>query len=94
MNQGKVTVVQSPLKHSHSNNRLPGSHWSAREVRQLRRHMLLTQAEFAKELNIRQQTVSEWETKRHHPRGPSVKLLALVAEKVGFKREALSREQL
>jgi len=41
----------------------------------------MTQAEFARELGVRQQTVSEWETGRYRPRGASVRLLSILAER-------------
>ena len=59
--------------------------WDADLVRALRHHMGLNQAEFAKELGVRQPTVSEWETGAYEPRRSSSKLLMLVAEKAGFK---------
>lgn len=59
--------------------------WDARAILRLRRHMRLTQAELAEELNARQQTVSEWETGRYRPRGPSARLLTLIAEQAGFE---------
>ena len=59
-------------------------HWDAELVRRLRDHLELTQREFAAELNARQQTVSEWETGRYRPRGPSARLLTLIAEDADF----------
>jgi transcriptional regulator with XRE-family HTH domain len=59
-------------------------HWDAELVRRLRDHLELTQREFAAELNARQQTVSEWETGRYRPRGPSARLLTLIAENADF----------
>lgn len=61
--------------------------WDALRVRALRRHLRLTQRQFAEELNARQQTVSEWETDRYRPRGPSARLLSLIAEAAGFAYE-------
>jgi DNA-binding XRE family transcriptional regulator len=61
--------------------------WDAVLVRALRRHMDMTQAEFAKELGVRQPTVSEWETGAYTPKLSSSKLLTLVAEKAGFEYE-------
>jgi len=59
--------------------------WDADGVRALRQHLGLTQQELADELNIRQQTVSEWETGQYRPRGASERLLSLVAERAGFE---------
>ena len=58
--------------------------WDADLVKALRHHMGLTQAEFARELGIRQPTVSEWETGTYGPRRSSSKLLTMVAEEAGF----------
>ena len=62
--------------------------WDAELVRRLREHLGLTQREFADELNARQQTVSEWETGRYRPRGPSARLLTLIAEDAAFRYSA------
>jgi DNA-binding transcriptional regulator YiaG len=40
----------------------------------------MTQAEFARTLGVRQQTVSEWETARYQPRGASARMLSMLAE--------------
>lgn len=61
--------------------------WDADLVKALRHYMDLTQAEFARELGVRQPTVSEWETGIYEPRRSSSKLLTLVAERVGFQYE-------
>ena len=45
--------------------------WNGQLMRALRQHMGLTQAQFAEELGVRQQTVSEWEQGVYLPtRGP------------------------
>ncbi|OGO53123.1 MAG: hypothetical protein A2148_11480 [Chloroflexi bacterium RBG_16_68_14] len=59
--------------------------WGADQVRALRRHLGLTQRELADELNVRQQTVSEWETGQYRPRGASERLLSVVAERAAFR---------
>ncbi|MEX0787005.1 MAG: helix-turn-helix domain-containing protein [Dehalococcoidia bacterium] len=59
--------------------------WDAGQVRALRRHMGLTQEALARELNVRQQTVSEWETGLYQPRGGSQRLLSMVAERAEFR---------
>jgi len=49
-------------------------------VAKLRAELGLTQAAFAGELGVRQQTVSEWETGRYRPRGASARLLQFFAD--------------
>jgi len=58
--------------------------WDRSRIRALRNHLGLTQVEMAEQLGIRQQTVSEWETGQYEPRGTSVTLLRLVAERCDF----------
>lgn len=62
----------------------PKAQWDATSLRALRRHLGLTQQEFAGELGARQQTVSEWETGMYRPRGASATLLTMIAERAGF----------
>lgn len=64
--------------------RKPKYGWDAKKVKALRQHMGLTQTELSQELGVRQQTVSEWECGQYQPRGPSAKLLNLVAERAQF----------
>ena len=59
--------------------------WDRSQIRALRNHLGLTQVELAERLGIRQQTVSEWETGQYEPRGTSVTLLHLVAERSAFE---------
>ncbi len=59
--------------------------WGAEQIRALRRHLEMTQGGLADELNVRQQTVSEWETGQYRPRGASEKLLSIVAERATFR---------
>ena len=59
--------------------------WDAELVKALRHHMGLTQAEFARELGVRQPTVSEWETGAYEPKRSTSKLLSFVAERAGFE---------
>ena len=58
--------------------------WDRARIRALRYHMGLTQDGFARHLGVRQQTVSEWETGVYEPRGTSVTVLRMVAEKSSF----------
>ena len=62
--------------------------WDAAGVLALRHHLSMSQDAFADELGTRQQTVSEWETGRYRPRGTSVRLLSIIAERAGFEYDA------
>ena len=59
--------------------------WNKEKVIALRRQLGVTQAEMAEELGTRQQTISEWELGAYRPRGMSITLLDMVAEKCSFK---------
>jgi len=59
--------------------------WDRGRIRALRQHLGLTQVEMAGQLGIRQQTVSEWETGQYEPRGTSVTVLRMVAERSRFE---------
>ena len=62
--------------------------WEAARVQALRRYLGRTQEELARELGVRQQTVSDWETGVYQPRGASRTVLNLVAERAGFPYSA------
>ena len=57
-----------------------GAAWTAERIAELRASLGLSQASFADELGVRQQTVSEWETGRYVPRGASLRMLGVLAE--------------
>ena len=61
--------------------------WSPPAIRALREYMNLTQREMADELEVRQQTISEWETSAHTPHRSMQKTLSMIAERVEFKYE-------
>jgi len=50
--------------------------WSAQDVRELRWRLGWSQAEFARHLGCRQQTISEWETGVYEPQNAYSKLLS------------------
>lgn len=58
--------------------------WDGKHIYALRRHLGLTQNEMADRLGTRQQTISEWETGMYQPRGASLTLLSIVAERANF----------
>jgi DNA-binding transcriptional regulator YiaG len=64
--------------------RTPKYEWDAAKIKALREHLGMTQTEMSEELGVRQQTVSEWECGVYRPRGPSAKLLSMVAERANF----------
>ena len=51
-----------------------------KQIRALRLRERASQAVFARYLNVTTGLVSQWERGEKHPRGPSLKLLALVAK--------------
>ncbi len=51
-------------------------------IRALRRRSGMSQADFARHLGVRQQTISEWETGRYAPRGASLTVLRQFEEEV------------
>lgn len=67
--------------------------WEPATIRALREHMGLTQREMADELEVRQQTISEWETGLHTPHRSTQKTLNMVAERNGFRYEASPKPQ-
>ncbi|MEN9934647.1 MAG: hypothetical protein RLZZ387_1226 [Chloroflexota bacterium] len=59
--------------------------WRPEMIKALREHMGLTQRELADQLEVRQQTISEWETGLHTPHRSTQKTLSMVAERAGFQ---------
>ncbi|MFP4124151.1 MAG: helix-turn-helix domain-containing protein [Coleofasciculus sp.] len=59
--------------------------WNAELIKALRRHMGLTQAEFAQRLGVYQQTVSQWENSAYEPTLATSKYLTLIAQQAGFE---------
>lgn len=58
--------------------------WNANMIKALRLHMDMNQTQFADELGVRQQTISEWENNVYEPSRATCKYLTLVAEQAGF----------
>ena len=65
--------------------------WNARTIRALRGYLGWSQSTLARDLGIRQQTVSEWETGMYEPRGASVTILSLLARTAGFDASMAER---
>ena len=60
--------------------------WSADAIKALRIYQGLNQAQFASELGVRRETVSEWENSKYEPDRSKRKLLDIVAEQANFNR--------
>jgi DNA-binding transcriptional regulator YiaG len=58
--------------------------WRQDAIKALRKHMGLTQAEFAQQLGVRRQTVSEWENGVYDPDRSTTKFLELIAKQAHF----------
>ncbi|MFQ6121856.1 MAG: helix-turn-helix domain-containing protein [Dehalococcoidales bacterium] len=71
-----------------NNQKLKRFQWNRQSIQALRRHLGLTQRELADRLGTRQQTISEWETGMYEPRGTSVTLLSIIAERGKFRYNA------
>ena len=69
----------------------PDFEWTAESIRALRTHLGQSQAALSRELGIRQQTVSEWETGMYRPRGASITILTLLAVSSGFQFDAAAQ---
>ena len=66
--------------------------WQADNIHALRTHLGLSQTSLSRELGIRQQTISEWETGMYAPRGASVTILTLLAVSSSFPFESESND--
>jgi DNA-binding XRE family transcriptional regulator len=64
------------------------SGWTGGQVKTLREFAGWSQQELADRLGMRQQTISEWETGKYHPRRSTSVLLEFIAERVGFAYRA------
>ena len=67
--------------------------WDGERIRDLRRHLGLTQRELADRLGTRQQTISEWEIGLYKPRGASSTLLSIIAERAKFNYQVTPAEK-
>lgn len=58
--------------------------WRQDAIQALRKHMGLTQAEFAQRLGVRRQTVSEWENGAYDPDRSTTRFLEHIAQQSNF----------
>ena len=59
----------------------PVREFTAEEIQALREREHVSQAVFARYLNVSKDSVSQWERGEKHPAGPSLKLLSLIERK-------------
>jgi DNA-binding transcriptional regulator YiaG len=59
--------------------------WHQDAIKALRKHMHLTQSQFAAELGVRRQTISEWENGVYDPNRSTAKFLELMAKQANFR---------
>jgi DNA-binding transcriptional regulator YiaG len=77
---GESVVFRKPTREVHVRRQGSTVLWNGEMIKALRQHMDLSQSQFADQLGVRQQTVSEWETGAYEPRRATCKYLTLVAE--------------
>ena len=65
-------------------NKITNFEWNSDSIIALRAHIGNSQTKLAKELGVRQQTISEWENGLYKPRGASKTLLTLLGKTAGF----------
>ena len=58
--------------------------WNADAIKALRIHKELNQEQFASELGVRRETVSEWENSKYEPDRSKCKLLNMIAKQANF----------
>lgn len=66
--------------------------WQQDAIKALRKHMSLTQAQFAQELGVRRQTVSEWENGVYDPDRSTTKFLELIAKQSEFQDPSIKQQ--
>lgn len=55
--------------------------WNSEQIKELRWRLGWSQAELARQLGCRQQTISEWETEQYTPQNAYSKLLEILANR-------------
>ncbi|MEO1069532.1 MAG: helix-turn-helix transcriptional regulator [Cyanobacteria bacterium J06638_6] len=58
--------------------------WQGHAIKALRLYKGLNQAQFADELGVRRETVSEWENSKYEPDRSKRKLLNIIAQQANF----------
>lgn len=84
LTEKRITFRKPIITHSVQHDETGTVIWTAELIKALRQYMGLSQAKFAEEIGVRQQTVSEWEQDVYIPTRATAKHLTLVAKHVGF----------
>lgn len=77
-------TFQKPIRKYHIKRAGDDVVWTGELIKMLRAHMALNQTEFANQIGVTQETISEWERSDYEPRRAMHKLLTIVAERAGF----------
>jgi putative transcriptional regulator len=74
-------IDKRTLRHFDESCLTPVREFTPEEIRSLREREEVSQAVFARYLNVSKDSVSQWERGEKHPAGPALKLLSLVEKK-------------
>lgn len=67
---------------------LPPEHFTANDIREIRRQTGLTQVLFAEYMGVSVKTVEAWESGRNHPDGPACRLLTITKQNPAFPKSS------
>lgn len=67
--------------------------WTGEQIKALREFAGWSQQELADRLQVRQQTISDWEVGNHIARRSTNKLLQMIAEEVGYPYDTTSKKE-
>jgi DNA-binding XRE family transcriptional regulator len=81
----RITYRVTPIRKSQG--------WSGEQIKGLREFAGWSQQELANRLQVRQQTISDWEVGHHTARRSMNRLLQMIAEEVGFPYQTDSAEE-
>lgn len=82
----RQSVTFQPFQATYNIQRQDGEiEWTSDAIKALRCHKGLNQEDFANELGVRRETVSEWENSKYEPDRSKRKLLSFIAKEVNFE---------
>ncbi|ELR96721.1 DNA-binding transcriptional regulator [Gloeocapsa sp. PCC 73106] len=74
-------IDKQTMRHFDESCLTPVKEFTPEEIQALRQREEVSQAVFARYLNVSKDAVSQWERGSKHPAGPALKLLSLVEKK-------------